>query len=182
MCVGKCTWNSNERMLFLWLKTFSPSADFVAVLTGVTDSWLPSSSGVARARFSLTRTSLAFSITYQRYETKPVTLKQVLPPKHTFVSQPQHSYKKVLLSLHFSNVTIHLIAKSMHESKKIDIKKINDEEILSLRTFWSVLYGLICLTLSVVQHKPLKKYIMFIHHFSFPGQNGTSQQNNLPGL
>uniref|UniRef100_A0A667ZP86 Chordin n=1 Tax=Myripristis murdjan TaxID=586833 RepID=A0A667ZP86_9TELE len=39
---------------------------FVAVLTGVTDSWLPSSSGVARARFSLTRTSLAFSITYQR--------------------------------------------------------------------------------------------------------------------
>uniref|UniRef100_A0A7N6BIH4 Chordin n=1 Tax=Anabas testudineus TaxID=64144 RepID=A0A7N6BIH4_ANATE len=40
--------------------------DFVAVLTGVTDSWLPSSSGVARARFSLTRNSLAFSITYQR--------------------------------------------------------------------------------------------------------------------
>uniref|UniRef100_A0AAZ3SAV5 Chordin n=1 Tax=Oncorhynchus tshawytscha TaxID=74940 RepID=A0AAZ3SAV5_ONCTS len=40
--------------------------DFVAVLTGVTDSWLPSSSGVARARFSLTRTSLTFSITYQR--------------------------------------------------------------------------------------------------------------------
>ncbi|TKS81442.1 Chordin Protein chordino [Collichthys lucidus] len=40
--------------------------DFVAVLTGVTDSWLPSSSGVARARFSLTRTSLAFSITYQK--------------------------------------------------------------------------------------------------------------------
>uniref|UniRef100_A0A7N6AIZ6 Chordin n=1 Tax=Anabas testudineus TaxID=64144 RepID=A0A7N6AIZ6_ANATE len=32
----------------------------------VTDSWLPSSSGVARARFSLTRNSLAFSITYQR--------------------------------------------------------------------------------------------------------------------
>uniref|UniRef100_A0A8C7H6T3 Chordin n=1 Tax=Oncorhynchus kisutch TaxID=8019 RepID=A0A8C7H6T3_ONCKI len=42
--------------------------DFVAVLTGVTDSWLPSSSGVARARFSLTRTSLTFSITYQRRE------------------------------------------------------------------------------------------------------------------
>uniref|UniRef100_A0A672Z738 Chordin n=1 Tax=Sphaeramia orbicularis TaxID=375764 RepID=A0A672Z738_9TELE len=40
--------------------------EFVAVLTGVRDSWLPSSSGVARARFSLTRTSLAFSITYQR--------------------------------------------------------------------------------------------------------------------
>ncbi|XP_037332499.2 chordin [Pungitius pungitius] len=40
--------------------------DFVAVLTGVTESWLPSSNGVARARFSLTRTSLAFSITYQR--------------------------------------------------------------------------------------------------------------------
>uniref|UniRef100_A0A672Z8R9 Chordin n=1 Tax=Sphaeramia orbicularis TaxID=375764 RepID=A0A672Z8R9_9TELE len=39
--------------------------EFVAVLTGVRDSWLPSSSGVARARFSLTRTSLAFSITYQ---------------------------------------------------------------------------------------------------------------------
>uniref|UniRef100_A0A665V0Y2 Chordin n=1 Tax=Echeneis naucrates TaxID=173247 RepID=A0A665V0Y2_ECHNA len=35
--------------------------DFVAVLTGG-----PDSSGVARARFSLTRTSLAFSITYQR--------------------------------------------------------------------------------------------------------------------
>ncbi|XP_068441938.1 chordin [Clinocottus analis] len=40
--------------------------DFVAVLTGVTDSWLPSSNGVARARFSLTRSSLAFSVTYQR--------------------------------------------------------------------------------------------------------------------
>ncbi|XP_034722598.1 chordin [Etheostoma cragini] len=40
--------------------------DFVAVLTGVTESWLPSSNGVARARFSLTRTSLTFSITYQR--------------------------------------------------------------------------------------------------------------------
>ncbi|XP_071327938.1 chordin isoform X1 [Trachinotus anak] len=38
--------------------------DFVAVLTGGADSL--SSSGVARARFSLTRTSLAFSITYQR--------------------------------------------------------------------------------------------------------------------
>ncbi|CAG06381.1 unnamed protein product, partial [Tetraodon nigroviridis] len=42
--------------------------DFVAVLTGVTDSWLPTSSGVARARFSLTKTSLAFSVTYQRME------------------------------------------------------------------------------------------------------------------
>ncbi|XP_017347036.1 chordin isoform X1 [Ictalurus punctatus] len=40
--------------------------DFVALLTGVTDSWLPSSSGVARARFTLTKTTLAFSITYQR--------------------------------------------------------------------------------------------------------------------
>ncbi|XP_034080281.1 chordin, partial [Gymnodraco acuticeps] len=40
--------------------------DFVAVLTGSSGSWLPSSNGVARARFSLTRTSLAFSITYQR--------------------------------------------------------------------------------------------------------------------
>ncbi|XP_035479514.1 chordin isoform X1 [Scophthalmus maximus] len=39
-------------------------SDFVALLTGGTD--LLSSSGVARARFSLTRTSLAFSITYQR--------------------------------------------------------------------------------------------------------------------
>uniref|UniRef100_A0A672Z9N8 Chordin n=1 Tax=Sphaeramia orbicularis TaxID=375764 RepID=A0A672Z9N8_9TELE len=44
----------------------SEDMEFVAVLTGVRDSWLPSSSGVARARFSLTRTSLAFSITYQR--------------------------------------------------------------------------------------------------------------------
>uniref|UniRef100_A0A4W5PND7 Chordin n=1 Tax=Hucho hucho TaxID=62062 RepID=A0A4W5PND7_9TELE len=44
----------------------SGESHFVAVLTGVTDSWLPSSSGVARARFSLTRTSLTFSITYQR--------------------------------------------------------------------------------------------------------------------
>uniref|UniRef100_A0A3Q1BBW4 Chordin n=1 Tax=Amphiprion ocellaris TaxID=80972 RepID=A0A3Q1BBW4_AMPOC len=44
----------------------SPSADFVAVLTGVTSSWLPSSSAVARVRFVLTRNSLAFSITYQR--------------------------------------------------------------------------------------------------------------------
>lgn len=40
--------------------------DFVALLTGIKDSWLPSSSGVARARFTLTRSSLAFSITYQR--------------------------------------------------------------------------------------------------------------------
>ncbi|XP_039881294.1 chordin isoform X1 [Simochromis diagramma] len=40
--------------------------DFVAVLTGLKDSWLPSSSGVARARFTLTRSSLTFSITYQR--------------------------------------------------------------------------------------------------------------------
>uniref|UniRef100_A0A3B4A709 Chordin n=1 Tax=Periophthalmus magnuspinnatus TaxID=409849 RepID=A0A3B4A709_9GOBI len=40
--------------------------DFVALLTGIKDSWLPSSSGVARARFTLTRNSLAFSITYQR--------------------------------------------------------------------------------------------------------------------
>ncbi|XP_061576140.1 chordin isoform X2 [Cololabis saira] len=40
--------------------------DFVALLTGVTDSWLPSSSGVARVRFTLTKTSLTFSITYQR--------------------------------------------------------------------------------------------------------------------
>uniref|UniRef100_A0A671KWT1 Chordin n=1 Tax=Sinocyclocheilus anshuiensis TaxID=1608454 RepID=A0A671KWT1_9TELE len=42
------------------------ATDFVAVLTGVTDSWLPSSSGVARARFTLARTSLTFSITLQR--------------------------------------------------------------------------------------------------------------------
>ncbi|XP_008283008.1 chordin isoform X2 [Stegastes partitus] len=40
--------------------------DFVAVLTGVTGSWLPSPSGVARVRFVLTKNSLAFSITYQR--------------------------------------------------------------------------------------------------------------------
>ncbi|KAL3992334.1 growth arrest and DNA-damage-inducible protein [Sarotherodon galilaeus] len=40
--------------------------DFVAVLTGLKDSWLPSSSGVARVRFTLTRSSLTFSITYQR--------------------------------------------------------------------------------------------------------------------
>ncbi|XP_032401705.1 chordin [Xiphophorus hellerii] len=40
--------------------------DFVALLTGVTDSWLPSSSGVARVRLSLTRTMLTFSVTYQR--------------------------------------------------------------------------------------------------------------------
>ncbi|CAL8350433.1 unnamed protein product [Lota lota] len=40
--------------------------DFVGLLTGVTESWLPSTNSVARARFSLTRTSLAFSITYQR--------------------------------------------------------------------------------------------------------------------
>uniref|UniRef100_A0A3Q0RUK2 Chordin n=1 Tax=Amphilophus citrinellus TaxID=61819 RepID=A0A3Q0RUK2_AMPCI len=40
--------------------------DFVAVLTGVKDSWLPCSSGVARVRFTLTRSSLTFSITYQR--------------------------------------------------------------------------------------------------------------------
>lgn len=46
--------------------SLSPPADFVAVLTGVADSWLPTSSGVARARFSLSKSSLAFSITYQR--------------------------------------------------------------------------------------------------------------------
>uniref|UniRef100_A0A671Y9U3 Chordin n=1 Tax=Sparus aurata TaxID=8175 RepID=A0A671Y9U3_SPAAU len=46
----------------------SEEVDFVAVLTGVTDSWLPSSNGVARARFSLTRTSMAFSITYLRMD------------------------------------------------------------------------------------------------------------------
>nr|XP_015807610.2 chordin isoform X1 [Nothobranchius furzeri] len=40
--------------------------DFVALLTGVTDSWLPTSGGVARTRLSLTRTSLTFSVTYQR--------------------------------------------------------------------------------------------------------------------
>nr|O57472.1 RecName: Full=Chordin; AltName: Full=Protein chordino; Flags: Precursor [Danio rerio]AAB93485.1 chordin [Danio rerio] len=44
----------------------STTTDFVALLTGVTDSWLPSSSGVARARFTLSRTSLTFSITFQR--------------------------------------------------------------------------------------------------------------------
>jgi len=41
--------------------------DFVALLTGVRDSWLPSSSGVARARFTHTHTGLAFSITYKRF-------------------------------------------------------------------------------------------------------------------
>lgn len=46
--------------------SLSTPADFVAVLTGVADSWLPTSSGVARARFSLSKSSLAFSITYQR--------------------------------------------------------------------------------------------------------------------
>uniref|UniRef100_A0AAY4DFF8 Chordin n=1 Tax=Denticeps clupeoides TaxID=299321 RepID=A0AAY4DFF8_9TELE len=39
--------------------------DFVALLTGLQDSWMPTSSGVARARFTLTRTSLSFSITSQ---------------------------------------------------------------------------------------------------------------------
>ncbi|TRY92217.1 hypothetical protein DNTS_023794 [Danionella cerebrum] len=42
------------------------STDFVSLLTGSMDSWLPSSSGVARARLTLTRTSLTFSITFQR--------------------------------------------------------------------------------------------------------------------
>ncbi|XP_037534367.1 chordin [Nematolebias whitei] len=41
--------------------------EFVALLTGVMDSWLPSSSGVARVRLSLTRTSMTFSITYLRF-------------------------------------------------------------------------------------------------------------------
>ncbi|XP_076139095.1 chordin [Alosa pseudoharengus] len=41
--------------------------DFVALLTGVSDSWLPSSSGVGRARLTLTRTGLAFSITYNSF-------------------------------------------------------------------------------------------------------------------
>uniref|UniRef100_A0A669CFC9 Chordin n=1 Tax=Oreochromis niloticus TaxID=8128 RepID=A0A669CFC9_ORENI len=36
-------------------ETFCCGADFVAVLTGLKDSWLPSSSGVARVRFTLTR-------------------------------------------------------------------------------------------------------------------------------
>ncbi|XP_030634623.1 chordin [Chanos chanos] len=41
--------------------------DFVALLTGASDSWLPSTAGVARARLTLTKTSLAFSISYQRF-------------------------------------------------------------------------------------------------------------------
>ncbi|XP_051966675.1 chordin-like isoform X2 [Xyrauchen texanus] len=40
--------------------------DFVALLMDSKDSWLPRSNGVARARFTLTQTSLMFSITYQR--------------------------------------------------------------------------------------------------------------------
>ncbi|KAJ8367846.1 hypothetical protein SKAU_G00078740 [Synaphobranchus kaupii] len=58
----------NDRS-YLSSEDISPSesrTDFVALLTGVTDSWLPSSSGVARARFSLSQTSLVFSITFQR--------------------------------------------------------------------------------------------------------------------
>lgn len=37
------------------------------MLTGVKDSWLLGSSGVARVRFTLTRSSLTFSIRYQRW-------------------------------------------------------------------------------------------------------------------
>ncbi|KAG1927791.1 chordin [Pimephales promelas] len=42
------------------------ATDFVSLLTSASDSWLPSSSGVARARFTLSRASLTFSITFQR--------------------------------------------------------------------------------------------------------------------
>uniref|UniRef100_A0A8B9I112 Chordin n=1 Tax=Astyanax mexicanus TaxID=7994 RepID=A0A8B9I112_ASTMX len=55
------------------MNTGDSKTDFVALLTGVTDLWLPSSSGVARARFTLTKTSLAFSITYQRIN-RPSTI------------------------------------------------------------------------------------------------------------
>ncbi|XP_036418682.1 chordin [Colossoma macropomum] len=48
------------------MNTGDSKTDFVALLTGVPELWLPSSSGVARARFTLTKTNLAFSITYQR--------------------------------------------------------------------------------------------------------------------
>ncbi|KAM9317747.1 chordin [Pholidichthys leucotaenia] len=41
-------------------------SEFVAVLTGVKDSWLLGSSGVGRIRFTLTRNSLTFSVTYKR--------------------------------------------------------------------------------------------------------------------
>ncbi|XP_048838240.1 chordin [Brienomyrus brachyistius] len=40
--------------------------DFVALLTGVMDTWRPSSSGVGRARLSLSRNNLVFSITFKR--------------------------------------------------------------------------------------------------------------------
>ncbi|XP_076850552.1 chordin [Brachyhypopomus gauderio] len=47
------------------MSTSDSKTEFVALLISGRDSW-PSSSGVARARFTLTKTTLAFSITYQR--------------------------------------------------------------------------------------------------------------------
>uniref|UniRef100_A0A8C4RV84 Chordin n=1 Tax=Erpetoichthys calabaricus TaxID=27687 RepID=A0A8C4RV84_ERPCA len=46
--------------------------DFVALLTGaVTTSWMPGSNGVARARLTLSRSNLVFSISFERYSDFP---------------------------------------------------------------------------------------------------------------
>lgn len=43
-----------------------PSPEFVALLTSGPEPWHPTSSAVAKARFTLLRSSLLFSISYER--------------------------------------------------------------------------------------------------------------------
>ncbi|XP_043926340.1 chordin [Protopterus annectens] len=48
--------------------------DFVSLLTGASENWFPSSGGVARARFTLVRSNLIFSINYERL-TRPTRVR-----------------------------------------------------------------------------------------------------------
>ncbi|KAL8188105.1 UNVERIFIED_CONTAM: hypothetical protein K2H54_061697 [Gekko kuhli] len=47
--------------------------DFVALLTSGSEPWVPASNAVAKGRFSLVRSSLLFSINYERnYQESPI--------------------------------------------------------------------------------------------------------------
>lgn len=46
--------------------TSIPSPEFVALLTSGPEPWHPTSSAVAKARFTLLRSYLLFSISYER--------------------------------------------------------------------------------------------------------------------
>uniref|UniRef100_A0A8C2DWD4 Chordin n=1 Tax=Cyprinus carpio TaxID=7962 RepID=A0A8C2DWD4_CYPCA len=94
------------------------AADFVAVLTGVMDS-----SGVARARFTLTRTSLTFSITFQRINR---------PNTHT------HSHTVLaLLLLSDSSCTVNSLTLCVKNSN------LNDPALLSLSVYSSAVLSLL---------------------------------------